>query len=343
MQGTLRIAVFVLALGAGVLRAQDVRAIWTETRHAAFTDLVEFRGELVCAFRESDRHVGGEDGKIRVIRSADGGETWESAALVERKGTDLRDPKLSITPDNRLMLLIGASVYDRKFLLQRGPLVAFAADLDTGFGDLGLIAIDPEVRSKDDWLWRVTWHDGVAWGVVYQPGSEGESVLRLVRSEDSIHYTLVTTLDVTGSPNETTLRFDEDGRLIALVRREGGERLGVVGVAQAPYEVWSWAELPVRLGGPDFLVLPGGDLIAGTRGYPDAEHAGVRTVLARFTTDGAWHEMLTLPSGGDTSYPGMLARGDDLLVSYYSSHEAPARIYLARVPLAELAEKESSN
>ena len=40
---------------------------------------------------------------------------------------------------------------------------------------------------------------------------------------------------------------------------------------------------------------------------------------------------LVLPSGGDTSYPGFVWWGDLLWVSYYSSHEGKASIYLARV------------
>ena len=41
-----------------------------------------------------------------------------------------------------------------------------------------------------------------------------------------------------------------------------------------------------------------------------------------------------LPSGGDTSYPGFIVVGDQLWVSYYSTHETPlATVYLAKIPL----------
>ena len=46
---------------------------------------------------------------------------------------------------------------------------------------------------------------------------------------------------------------------------------------------------------------------------------------------------MTLPSGGDTSYPGLLVVGDKLWVSYYSTHETPkASIYLAKIPISYL-------
>src|SRR5262249_6659452 len=45
-------------------------------------------------------------------------------------------------------------------------------------------------------------------------------------------------------------------------------------------------------------------------------------------------ELITLPSGGDTSYAGLVWHDDLLWVSYYSSHEGRAPIYLAKVRLA---------
>jgi hypothetical protein len=45
---------------------------------------------------------------------------------------------------------------------------------------------------------------------------------------------------------------------------------------------------------------------------------------------------IALPSGGDTSYPGMLFHGKKLWVVYYSSHEGRSQIYLAKIPKALL-------
>jgi hypothetical protein len=87
----------------------SVRKIWDAAPHNAFTDLLRWHDKWYCTFRESEKHVGG-DGKIRVIESP-GGETWRSKALIAEQGIDLRDPKLSITPDDRLMILCGGSVY----------------------------------------------------------------------------------------------------------------------------------------------------------------------------------------------------------------------------------------
>jgi len=44
-------------------------------------------------------------------------------------------------------------------------------------------------------------------------------------------------------------------------------------------------------------------------------------------------EFLKLPSSGDNSYPGLVWFEGRLLVSYYSSHEGKAKIYLAEVAI----------
>src|SRR5688500_14091679 len=104
----------------------EVKKIWGEGKHNAFTDLIRWHGKWFCTFREAVGHVGG-DGKLRVLESADG-DKWESAALLAEKGIDLRDPKLCITPDDRLMMTAGGSVYEGKTLLGRQPRVAFSKD-----------------------------------------------------------------------------------------------------------------------------------------------------------------------------------------------------------------------
>lgn len=305
--------------------------IWDRAPHNAFTDLARFRGKFYCTFREGTGHVpgtSGADGTIRVIVSEDG-ETWKSVALLADEGVDLRDPKLSVTPDGRLMLVMGGSYYDGTTLLKRHPRVAFSNAEGTSFGDPIPVKIDPAVSNDRDWLWRVTWHEGTAWGVVYQNKPGAAWGLHLVRGTDGIAYEAVTTFDLDGRPNESTVRFLPDGRMVIVTRREGSDTRGRVGHGRPPYREWTWSDLPIRLGGPNFCRLPDGTLILGTRNYQPR----VSTVLGRMTLDGGFTRLVELPSGGDTSYPGLLVHEDELWVSYYSSHEGRTSIYLARIPL----------
>jgi hypothetical protein len=298
----------------------SVARIWDGGAHNAFTDLIRWRDRWYCTFREGDEHVGG-DGRIRVLVSADG-DTWRSAALVGEEGIDLRDPKFSITPDDRLMIVAGGSVYEGKRYLGRQPRVMFSTDGDTW-------STPQRVLEEGDWLWRVTWHDGRAYGVSYRtpPGDSSEWALSLLSSTDGRTFDRVTALSVPGRPNETTLRFMPDGEMVALVRREAGDRLAWIGRSRAPYTTWTWRDTNHQVGGPNFVRLPDGALWATGRSYP----GGPKTVVARMTLDGGYEPVLTLPSGGDTSYAGMVWHRDLLWVSYYASHEGKTAIYLARV------------
>jgi hypothetical protein len=334
-------AVLVLATPA-VFAAEpevvSVEKIWDKGAHNAFTDLTRWRDKWYCTFREADGHVGG-DGKLRVLESADG-KTWASVALVAEAGIDLRDPKFSVTPDDRLMIVAGGSVYEGKTLKGRQPRVTFSKDARDW-------TAPQRVLTEGEWLWRVTWHGGKCYGTTYDintrttPGAKEAAAtgkappgpadwkLKLVVSTDGVKYDLVTHLDVPGHPNETTVRFLPDGEMVALARREGGTTFGWIGRSKAPYKEWSWKETKYRFGGPNFIQLPDGSLWAGGRSYP----GGAKMILARMTADGGYDPALTLPSGGDTSYPGMVWHDGLLWVSYYSSHEGKTSIYLAKVKL----------
>jgi hypothetical protein len=321
---------FAIALGAIPASAAppDVRVskIWDAAPHSAFTDLIRFRDEWFCAFRESAAHVGG-DGILRVLVSSDG-DAWTSAAAIAESGVDLRDPKLSITPDGRLMLVAGGSIYNGTATLKgRQPRVAFSADGRAWSPTRRILA-------EGDWLWRVTWHDGVAYGTSYKAPDEAspEGELILYRSPDGERWEKLTKLDIPAAPNETTLRFDADGACLALVRREGSKvnptRTGMLGRSRPPYREWTWQDLHHFIGGPNLIRLPDGSWWAAGRIVD--RPGGPRTALGPITKDG-WSPDIVLPSGGDTSYPGMAWHEGTLWLSYYSSHEGNAAMYLAKI------------
>jgi hypothetical protein len=323
------VIVWSLITGANAFSADpelvSVKKIWDAGKHNAFTDLIRFRNRFYCTFREADAHVGG-DGGLRVLVSEDGA-SWKSALLKE-EGIDLRDPKLSITPDGRLMMAAGGSVYrGTTTIMGRQPRVAFSKDGSNWTKTQRTLA-------EGDWLWRVTWNDDVAYGVSYRTepreknSKASDWLITLYSSKDGVKYAPVTDLEVPGRPNETTLRFLPDDTMIAMVRREAGSKLGWIGSSKPPYTKWSWHETKHRMGGPNFIRLPNGRMWAGSRSYP----GGAKTVLARMSPT-SYEPVLTLPSRGDTSYPGLVWHDDLLWMSYYSSHEGKTSIYLAKIRL----------
>jgi hypothetical protein len=335
----LLLVLFALPSPAPSAEIISVQKIWDAGKHNAFTDLIRFQERWYCSFREADDHVGG-DGQLRVLTSTDGAQ-WTSAALLSETGIDLRDPKLSITADGRLMIVAGGSVYNGgRVLLGRQPRVAFSTDGKTW-------TPTQRVLSEGDWLWRVTWHKGKCYGIAYdaskrattaakeaakvdKPAEPGPAdwKLKLFASDDGVKYELITHLDVPGHPNETTIRFLSDDTMVALIRREGGDKLGWIGTSRAPFKEWKYTPTAYRLGGPNFIVLPGDQMWAGSRLYPE----GPKTILAKLTTT-SYEPTLTFPSGGDNSYPGFVWHEGLLWMSYYSSHEGKTSVYLAKVKL----------
>lgn len=312
-------------------RIIEVRRIWDAAPHNAFTDLVRFNGKFYCTFRESSAHVPkvrSDDGKARVIASDDG-EKWESVALLAMDGIDLRDPKLSITPDGRLMVTIHGAYYDNGKVLKRTALVSFWKPGEEAFSTPVEATLDPAFATSQDWLWRVTWHDGIAYGVAYQGRSESGKRLHLVRSKDGRTYELVKSFDMDGAPNESVVRFMPDGEMLIVARREEADKNGKLGRSKPPYQEWEWRDINLRIGGPDLLRLADGSLVLGTRKWEPKPKMTVGTL----SLDGQYSDIVELPSGGDTSYPGMLVHDNQLWVSYYSSHEGKTAIYLAKLKL----------
>ncbi|MFA6507506.1 MAG: hypothetical protein WCT14_15505 [Treponemataceae bacterium] len=298
----------------------SVQKIWEGAPHNAFTDLVCFKGAWFCAFREGEKHARCA-GKIRVITSTDGIE-WESAALLEEKDVDLRDPHFSIRSDGFLEMVMGGTYFRDGGYVGRRPRVSISAD--------GMAWSAPKpILADGDWLWRVTRResDGQAFGISYRLPRKNFWTIHLMKSTDGEQYTETATMKVNGKPNEATIRFGIDGQAITLVRRESGPAKAWIGTSMPPYTDWNWNATKEYIGGPNFLMLGEGELWAAGRFI---RRGKARTALALMTTTSV-EPVLFLPSSGDCSYPGMVAIGDTLTMSYYSSHEGKTSIYLAQI------------
>lgn len=301
----------------------SVKRIWDRAQYNSFTDLTRFGDRFYCVFREATIHGVEAGGAVRIVVSDDL-ESWESVGLFALPVWDLRDPKITLTPDGRLMVTAGA---------RRRPdmrnFVWFSED-----GEL----FDPghEFAERGAWSWRVTWHGGMAYTVGrevdMQAYARGEHFIRLYRSDDGINYeVLVEQLFVGGRPNEATLLFLDDDTGLCLLRRDEEDCAAQLGTAEPPYVDWQWQDLGLRMGGPNIIALPDGRLIAGGRKY--LTDLGRTALWEVDRASGSLRELLELPSGGDTSYPGFLWHNGGLYVSYYSSHEEKTCVYLARVEL----------
>jgi hypothetical protein len=311
-----------IAEDAGRLELVESRRIWDKAPHNAFTDLIRFKDRWYCVFREGKGHVS-PYGALRVITSLDGRQ-WESAALITSANSDLRDAKITVTPDGRLMLA-GAEAMNKPVTHKHQSLVWFSED--------GRNWTDKyEVGDRDNWLWRITWHKDKCYGWGYGCRNDNRGV-RLFRSSDGKSFeTLIKKASVEGTyPNETSIVFLADDSCYCLLRQDGSPNNGFLGKSRPPYKEWSWKKLNLRIGGPHMIRLRDGRFLAAVRLYDSP----VRTSLCWLDPEqGLLTEALRLPSGGDTSYAGLVWHDDHLWISYYSSHEGKTSIYLAKVKVA---------
>ena len=311
----------------------EVARIWDNAPHCAFTGLVRFQEYWYCTFREAQKHVS-PDGKLRIIRSRDG-KQWESVALIPSTDSDLpdlRDPKIGIIPDGRLMLMGCATSLEEG--VPRRTYVWFSVD--------GKEWSDKHpVGDPGTWLWSFTSDEKVLFGVGYEKNNGVRSV-SLYRAENPPAFERLTTLHTDERfPNETSLLMEGDSG-IALIRREFApgqttvppynNGTALLGVSRAPFTDWQTTDLGIYVGGPTLLRLPNGKIIAAGRQISSAHYA---TLWELDTEKGALHELLILPSGGDCSYPGLVWHEDHLWISYYSHHEGAAKIYFAKVQIVD--------
>lgn len=315
----------------------EIRKIWDGAQHSAFTDLLFFKGNFYCSFREGSGHIPGTDGTVRILRSTDG-KNWTSIATLKKEGIDLRDPKLSITPKGRIMVILGGSIYKNGKVEGREPQVSFSDKKGNRFSEPEAVKLDPSIPSWGSWLWRVTWHNGVGYTIDYQIGPEerkGPTAMYLLKTKDGKKFEKVSQINLDGFPNEATVRFDKSGKMHVMIRRETADQVGVWATSEAPFTDWKYNRMNIRLGGPNFIFTDSGKIVAGTRVYTK----GVYTALFTGTPEGDFREIFAFPSSGDNSYPGLVIRDDKLWVSYYSSHEGKSSIYIVEIPMASVEKK----
>lgn len=307
----------------------SVQKIWDRSPHCSMTDLIRYKNQWFCSFREGSHHFEGQKGTLRILTSRDG-IAWHTAATFEMDGIDLRDPKLSITSHGQLLLLTGGTIRDEnEKYLSLQSYVAFSDDGEN-WSDF------QKILPPHEWLWRITWYQGKAYGASYRRSDirdrKKEWISTLWESPDGLNWREVVQWDIESHPNETTLRFFRSGTLAALVRRDGEhDSRAFFGTSDPPYTDWLWKPLPYYVGGPNFIIGPQDIMWAAGRYLQYTPYGEIEKTFVGTLDFQTLHRLVILPSGGDCSYPGMLFHENTLWVSYYSSHEGSSAIYLARL------------
>lgn len=307
------------------LRTLSSRMIWDASPHNAFTDLIRWKDRWYCSFREGSAHAS-YDGKVRILQSDDG-EKWESLAQFAEEGRDLRDPKLCILPDGRLLVGMGVRTQDENepqnwYTATRVSITADGEQWESR------IVGDPQV-----WMWRFVTHGDYVYSFGYRQvpkGLGGETYLVFYRSRDAVDWERIVQTEAGGGyVNEAAFVFRPDDQCVVLLRREGGNNR--LGLSRPPYTTWTWSELNDRFNGPDLVQFPDQRLLVGGRSKP-AGSDSAKTAFAWLSIDPP--QLIpahTLRSRHETGYPGLYLLGNELWTSYYSSESGKCAIYIARL------------
>jgi len=333
------------------------KRMWDMTRIAdrektrlEFPDLIRFKGNWYCAFREGEIHGNHPSGRGRIIRSSDG-EAWESVALMAWDSGDVRDPRLSITADGHLML--NSSIYfvskqprskDSHYQLD-GPGTP-SSDLEMNVARQSVTWLSPDGEhwgsayacpsGVNTWRWHVTWHNGMGYSVGYT-GKDGKGTLYRTRDGKSWRV-LLNEFFPDGKGNEAALAFGADDTAYCLLR--GGGTRGKIGIGKPPYyQQWQWkdasvdwqgdgvrrtadAVFRVSLGGPKLIRLSDGRLLGAGR---------VDGCVTLFWVDPEKAVFTKFVEADGTSYPGVVEHEGMIWVTYGLSDASG--IFLAKAKL----------
>lgn len=323
----------------------NIRRVFHNGEHNAFTDLCQFRGKLYLTFRSCpDGHGVNPTSSVIILSSGDQGATWQPVHRFSVKERDTRDPHFLIFRD-RLF------VYTGTWWSGTGPLTReqYDMNLHLGYGawsDDGVTWSSPILLEGTfgHYVWRAATTDGKAFLCARRkpefsvgPKGEGRRIQSLMLESDDGLIWKKRAFFAEEAGDETAFLFEKDGSVLAIGRHGGGENALLIR-SKPPYTEWSRKSLDWPLGGP--LVVNWGDrIIVG--GRKTTKERGPKTSLSWLVKDHL-QEFAELPSGGDNSYPGFVALSPtQALVSYYSSHEkddkgtAITAIYLAELKLSE--------
>ncbi len=308
------------------VRVSNVRRVFHNGEHNAFTDLIRFQDKIYLAFRSCpDGHMVHPTASIIILRSNDA-QTWEQVHRFRVKHRDTRDPHFLVFK-NRLFVYTGTwysgehtiavSDYDLNQHL------GYAAWSDDGTSWHSPVMLE---GTFGHYIWRASQYAGTAYlcgrrkrEFDVRPRGEGPDVQSLMLASDDGLIWRKRAVFQEMSGDETAFLFNPEGEILAIGRR--GSQPAQLLQSPPPYQQWVRHDLDRYVGGP-LLVKWGERYVVGGRKF--TPERGPKTSLC-WLVDDQLHEFAELPSGGDNSYPGFLQLdATHSIVSWYSTHEQDA-------------------
>ena len=324
------------------VRAVSIKRIFHNGEHNAFTDMIRFKGRYFLAFRSCPDGHGVSNKASVIILSSDDAQTWEVVHRFHVKDRDTRDPHFLKFKDK---LFIYTGTWYCKSDMAKPPVYNINQHLGysvwTEDGKSWSMPVMLE-GTYGHYIWRAAAignkaylcgrrkHDFMELNDRASRNEIMESVL--LESDDGLVCRKKAFFQEKNG-DETAFLFETGGLVTAIARR--GRNNAELCVSQTPYTNWQRTDLGRYIGGP-LLAKWGTRYIVGGRQQTDN---GYVTTLY-WLHENQLHEFITLPSGGDNSYPGFVELSpQQAFISYYSSHEKDENgqtitaIYLAKIEI----------
>ena len=304
------------------VRVTNVRQVFHNGEHNAFTDLIRFGGTYYLTFRSCpDGHMVHPTASIIILASSDL-KSWKQVHQFSVPERDTRDPHF-LEFKGRLFVYTG-TWYSGKTTLPRSEYdlnkhLGYAAWSDDGTQWHSPVMME---GTFGHYIWKAATHDGKAYlcgrrkhEFDVRPRGEGPEVESAMLFSDDGLVWKTAALFQEQRGDETVFQFEPDGSVLAIGRR-GSDKAQILR-SKPPYADWERSELDRYIGGP--LLMRWGDRwVVGGRRNTDR---GPKTSMC-WLLGNELHEFAELPSGGDNSYPALLALSPDhAVMSWYSSHE----------------------
>ena len=323
------------------VRIANVRRVFHNGEHNAFTDLTRFRDRYYLTFRSCpDGHMVHPTASV-VIMTSDDLKTWKQVHRFNVKHRDTRDPHFLIFKE-RLFVYTG-TWYSGETSIDRDKYdlnlhLGYAAWSDDGEKWQSPIMLD---GTFGHYIWRGAVYGGKAYlcgrrkiNFEVSVKGEGRQIESLMLESDDGFVWRKRAVFRPVEGDETAFQFEDDGTVFAIGRGYGTEPAYLLR-ASKPWTKWERKRLDRYIGSP-LLIRWGNRWVVGGR-----KLQGPKTSMC-WLIDGKLHEFAELPSGGDTSYPGFIElTPTKAVMSWYSSHERDENgrqitaIYMADLELVE--------
>jgi hypothetical protein len=325
------------------VKVTNIRRVFHNGQHNAFTDLVRFKDKFYLTFRSCpDGHMVHPTSSIIILSSTDMRQ-WEQVHRFSVKKRDTRDPHFLVFKE-KLFVYTGTWYSGETTLKYENydlnKHLGYAAWSKDGMKWHSPIMLE---GTFGHYIWRANAFNGKAYlcgrrkkNFAVAPRGEGPTVeSAMLESDDGLIWRTRALFQETHG-DETAFQFEADGSIVAVGRR-GRDKAQLLR-SKPPYTQWQRIELDRYIGGP-LLTRWGDRYVVG--GRKTVDDRGTKTSMCWLVND-QLHEFAELTSGGDNSYPGFVELSPSRAVmSWYSSHEKDANgktitaIYMADLKIVE--------